>query len=385
MTVFKSYLKILKKYIPMIIIYTAMLVFFAIIATQSNNAVTNLEAVVPDVAIINNDKETKLLETFTNYISKNTQIVEIENDENSIQDALFFREITYVLIIPENYTDNLLNGKKPTIEIKKTQDGYSTYMELMIQRFLKIVDIYSKTGMNEEEICTYIVEDLKNESDITIRGNLAISEYSKAKQYYNFSNYIFLTLCTLIISEIMINFKKESVIKRNKVSSTPYRKITFQIFLGNLIFIILIWGLYVGISFILYKEVMTSKVGLLLMLNSFIFIITATAIGMLIATIIKSTNAINGIVNIISLGLSFISGSFVSQKYLGNIILGIAKFFPSYWFVTNNNKIVEINNFNFETLKPIFTNMSIVVVYAIIIFIVIKILNDKINTNGKIK
>jgi ABC-2 type transport system permease protein len=287
-----------------------------------------------------------------------------------------------VLIIPQNYTDDLLAGKNPMIEVKKTQDGYSTYMELMLERFIKIVDIYSKTGMNQDEICQYIKNDLKQEAKITIDSNLDVSMYSKIKQYYNFSNYVFLSLCILIISEIMASFKDEKIKRRNLTSATPFKKISIQVFMGNVSIVILIWAFYVAISILLYKSIMLSKIGLLLMINSFVFTITSSAIGFLIATIVKKREAINGIVNVVALGLSFISGAFVPQKYLGNTVLGIAKIFPSYWFIINNSKIVEINEFGFNSLKPVIANMGIIASYVIIIFAIIGIYNKYRERSG---
>jgi ABC-2 type transport system permease protein len=373
MIVFKNYLKIVKKYIPIIIVYTIVFIFFSVITTQSENTILNFEAVTPNIAIINNDGDTKILNTFINYLSQNANIVEIQNDEEAIQDALFFREISCVLIIPQNYTEDMFSGKNPEIEIKKTEDGNSTYVELIAQRFLKITNIYIKTGMSEDEICTYIVKDLENQTTVTVDEKLDTSIYSKVKQYYNFSNYIFLSLCILIISEVMTSFKDTKIKKRNLMGTISYKKINIQIFLGNLCVTLGIWMFYVLISIALYGKIMLTQVGLLLILNALVFCITASAIGFLIANIVKSRVATNGIVNVISLGLSFISGSFVPQKYLGSTVLGIAKIFPSYWFITNNNKIVQLNEFNFESLKPIISNMGIVAVYVLIIFLIIEI------------
>jgi ABC-2 type transport system permease protein len=171
----------------------------------------------------------------------------------------------------------------------------------------------------------------------------------------------------------MTSFKDTKIKKRNLMGTISYKKINIQIFLGNLCVTLGIWMFYVLISIALYGKIMLTQVGLLLILNALVFCITASAIGFLIANIVKSRVATNGIVNVISLGLSFISGSFVPQKYLGSTVLGIAKIFPSYWFITNNNKIVQLNEFNFESLKPIISNMGIVAVYVLIIFLIIEI------------
>ncbi len=48
-----------------------------------------------------------------------------------------------------------------------------------------------------------------------------------------------------------------------------------------------------------------------------------------------------------SLGTSFISGVFVSQEFLGEKVLTIAKFFPTYYYV----KVNEMNINSFGEIK----------------------------------
>ena len=49
-----------------------------------------------------------------------------ENDEEKINDSLFYRDVNYVIYIPENYREDFLNDKNPEIEIKKV-DNYEEF------------------------------------------------------------------------------------------------------------------------------------------------------------------------------------------------------------------------------------------------------------------
>ena len=53
----------------------------------------------------------------------------------------------------------------------------------------------------------------------------------------------------------------------------------------------------------------------------------------------QSRGAQAAIVNVLSLGLSFISGVFVPQAMLGEPVLRIARFLPTYWYVRCNHLI----------------------------------------------
>ena len=85
MTVFNTYLKIIKKQYPMILIYLGITLFFAIFTTStSTENVTSYVAEKPTITIINNDEDTKFLQNFKSYIAENAEILEIENNEEKL-------------------------------------------------------------------------------------------------------------------------------------------------------------------------------------------------------------------------------------------------------------------------------------------------------------
>ena len=100
MTVFKNYFKIVKQFLPVIMMYTVIFTFFAILATS--NTQTNVFTLSkPKVVVINNDEKGELSSTFIKYVEQNSEIVEIGESEEEISDTLFYREVNYILIIPE--------------------------------------------------------------------------------------------------------------------------------------------------------------------------------------------------------------------------------------------------------------------------------------------
>ena len=136
-------------------------------------------------------------------------------------------------------------------------------------------------------------------------------------------------------------------------------------------------AIFVLISVILYKDLMFTINGLLLILNSLCFAITATSLAYLIGCLIKNENVISGIQNVISLGLSFISGCFVPIEWLDTNIINFSKIFPSYWFIQGNYDITKISTFNFETIQPVIQNCGIILAFGIIYFSISKVIIAK--------
>ena len=122
MTVFRAFLKVLNKCKVPIIMYTVMLIFFGGFNMQTSENSTNFVASKPDILIINQDKEEGITENLINYIKGKSKIIEIENNEEAINDALFYRDVNYIIYIPENYREDFLSGKEPEIKIKSTGD-----------------------------------------------------------------------------------------------------------------------------------------------------------------------------------------------------------------------------------------------------------------------
>ena len=106
MTVFKTFLKVLNKNKFVIILYTIILLLFGGINMQTSENSTNFVASKPDVLIINNDENIGISKNLSDYIEKNTNIVKVEDNEDAINDALFYRDVNYIIYIPKHYISN---------------------------------------------------------------------------------------------------------------------------------------------------------------------------------------------------------------------------------------------------------------------------------------
>ncbi|MGM9532105.1 hypothetical protein [Intestinibacter sp.] len=100
----------------------------------------------------------------------------------------------------------------------------------------------------------------------------------------------------------------------------------------------------------------------------------------LTTNLVNNKNAINGIVNVVALGTSFLCGAFVPMEWLPNSVLNIAHILPSYWYIKTNEILKSIEVFNFETLKPIIINMGIVLLFSILFIVITNIVSKKKRT-----
>ena len=360
MIVFKTFLKILNKNKFIIILYTVFLIGFG-----GFNMQTNFVASKPDIMIVNYDEEKGITKDLIKYITDNSNIIELNNNEEAINDGLFYRDVNYVIYIPENYSEDFMDGKNPEINIKSTGDYQSSFAEMLLSRYIKVANIYQKSIKNEDELTSKINETLSKQSEVEITSKLDTDSLAKATFYYNFASYSILACLVYVICLVLSSFKDIKIQKRTIISSTDYRKLNRQLLLSNSLFSIILWGVYVALSFVLIGDVMFSNQGIIYLINSFIFTMCATTIALFIGNLVSNKNAINGIVNVIALGSSFLCGAFVPMEWLPDGVLKIAHILPSYYYISSNESLKTLEVFNLETMQPIITNMIVILGFSI--------------------
>lgn len=369
MTVFKTFLKILNKNKFIIIIYTAFLIGFGGFNMQTSENSTNFTASKPDVLIVNKGEETKITNNLIQYITDNSNIIDIKDDEEARNDALFYRDVNYIIYIPENYSKDFMEGKNPKIEIKSTKDYQASFAEMLLSRYIKVANTYRDTITDEEELTCKINETLSNKIEVEITSHLDTTGLEKATFYYNFASYSILACLVYVIALILSSFKNEKIQKRTTVSSMNHNKFNRELMLSNSLFSVVLWGLYILLSFVLIGNIMWDTCGIVYVVNSFIFTICATTIAMFIGNLVTNKNAINGIVNVVALGSSFLCGAFVPMEWLPDSVLKIAHILPSYYYISTNEILTTMESFNNETLKPIITNMVVMIGFSIVFII----------------
>ena len=335
MTVYKTFFKVVNKYKFLIIIYTAMLILFAGFNMQTSQNSTNFVAEKPDVLIINNDKEQKLSKNLVEYIEKNSNIVNIEDDEEARNDALFYRDVSYIIYIPENYSKDFLNGLNPEINIKSAGDAGSSYAEMMLTRYIKVANIYQKELQNEDELIKTINETLEKEAETEITSKLDTDNLTRAAFYYNFMNYSILAGCVYVICIIISSFREEKIRKRTVISSMNYKKFNRQLLVSNGALALILWFLYVVLSFILIGDIMFTAHGLILIANSFVFSICSLTIAFLIANLINNKNAINGIINVVALRFKLFMWCFCASRMVARHYIKNSSYFTFILVYTN--------------------------------------------------
>lgn len=377
MIVFKTYSKVLNKCKGPVILYTVILLFFAYFSLQTNETGGGFAAAKPKIFIINEDVDEGITAHLTNYLKDNCNLVSLDHHKEAIDDAIFYRDVSMVITIPKQFNENFMQGKKPQLEIRTTQDYNAALAKIMLERYLSNASFYQQFGYHEEALLKRIDTTMTQKSEVEMTSSLDNEGLSKAAYYFNFTNYSIIAGCIFVICIILAIFKNEMIAKRTLISSFSYRKLNRQLLLSNCLFAFGLWLLYIVIGIVLVKDVMLTMHGVMLMLNALVFTICAVTMAFLIANVVTNKNAINGIVNVVALGSCFLCGAFVPAEMLPDLVLKIAHVLPSYWFINANNLIAGTEQLNAETLRPIFFNMGVVLCFSLLFVIITNFISKR--------
>lgn len=365
MTVFKAFLKVLYRCKMPILLYTVILLFFSGFQMQTSDNNMNFTASRPKIAIINHDEQGGIGENLIDYMNDHCE-VKLTDQEAEVEEALFYRQIHYIITIPAHFQRDFMNGNQPQLIVKSTDDYEANLAKMQLERYLQAANALRSISADEGEWAANMEAALAKTTAVTMTSSLDVDGLNKAAFYYNFVNYAMLAGCIYVICLILSSFQQEAVRKRTLVSSMRYSRYHRLLLVSNSLLAIVLWAFYVLISLVLVGDIMFTEYGLAYIVNSFVFTLCALALAFLIGNVLTNKNAMNGIINVIALGSSFLCGAFVPMQYMPDFVLRIARFLPSYWFIHANELIKGIKTFDHAALQELAVHMGVVLAFTLL-------------------
>lgn len=380
MDTLKLFFKIMSRNKIGIIIYTIITIILLVVlsSSKSESGKATYEKVDIPFSVIDNDNST-LSKAFTKSLAKENKLVECDKDINKLRNSLFYRQMYYVLIIPEGYQEKLMAGEKVELENIKVKDSVMAYyMEMNVQSYISLIENYRNAGFDVDECIKYVDETLKEKTDVSLLDAEKTSSYDTSYYYYNMFAYILMAIVITIISPMLVAVNNQEVRRRINCSSVKFTKKNLEYGVSTFIFSIVIWLLLNILGIVLFANVLTLEKILLNLLNSFCLLLVTFAIGYLCGNLVNNKETIAAMTNVISLGMSFLSGIFVPMEVLSEGIRKVAKILPAYWYSKCCSCISLNTNFGTAEIKQLGTYMGIELLFAVAIFIIALVAIKKI-------
>lgn len=373
MTVFKGFILMVKRNIGTLIMYMGIFVSICILVQMmtKGKGMADFEEQSLDIAVIDRDGG-ELAKGLTDYLGERHNLVEVEDDKTAIQENLFYRNIYYVVTIPEDFEKVCLenDGTLKTTKIPGTTSAF--YVDQQINTFLNSVKVLKSSGFSTKEAISSAVDAGETKSEITLidKNGHGGTVMPHAFLFQSLPYSVLSVLC-YTIGTLMIAFRKKDVRRRMLCSAVSGRMQNAQLVLGYIVLGIGFWCICLLLPVIMYRmDFLTDPNLLYYLVNSFLIVLVALAIAFAIGVFVQREEVLNGVVNVISLGMCFTCGAFVSLDVLGKSVRTFSQFLPMYWYETVNNVISTNMDFTKAQQMLIFKGMGIQLLFAVAILCV---------------
>lgn len=365
MAVFKAYMKIAWKNKWMILLYLG--IFFCVTILFQRFVPEGVEGYTAEsvpVGIVDEDGG-EAAESLINYIGRTNETILLEDDRESLQEDLFYRNVGYIVRIPEGFMEKCILGeeKVEAVTVPGTYAGY--YVDQQVNSYMVYARSYAAAGFTETEIASAMAH--RDKAEVTLvdfSGNAGqVPAYTF---YYRYLPYLLLSVLGYVMGYILMGFRRGSLPQRMQASAVPERRQSVEGLAASLVIALALWGIGVAASVVMYgQDIYESGKLIWFLLNSLAMLLTALSLSYLVGTLVKSSNALSGIVNIISLGMCFVCGVFVEISYLSAGVRKAAQFLPVYWYETVNTLLTDHGTVAGSTRTAVLSGIGIQIIFAI--------------------
>jgi len=368
MTVFKYFWKIMYTRRVSIIMMFAIFMVLNIFFVQNAAEVTEINASESTIAIMDED-HSQLSAGLVDYLEARHTLVELENNEATLQDALFFREVTYILMIPAGFENDFLanpaNARLENVSVPNTVVG--VFIDRQIEDFLVTTNTYLNANFEMNQAIQNTIRDLNQGVEVEILQGRIIDN---SMFHFQFLAYLFMAVIILALGPIFFTFNKKDVARRNDCSSLSLLNRNMQLTLGCGITAIGLWVISFVPMFFFYREEVFTTVTLFRGINSLALLAVALGTAFLLGNILTNDDTLAGASNIIAIGLSFLTGVFVPQEFLGERVLMVGRFLPTYWYVRGNTALSGMVELSGEVARMFWEGFLIQLGFAVVLFAV---------------
>ncbi|MBL1229667.1 ABC transporter permease [Enterococcus sp. BWB1-3] len=369
MTIYNAILQILKKNKGSLLL--GVIITFAVTFLYSSSSsadVSNLETAA--AAIIDEDNS-ELSKALASYIEQRADVMKLENNQKSKDDALYFRQTDYILTIKKGFASKLSAGKIPMMEVQTRPDSFSkSLMDTYINNYLNTyLDFQKAADMETSELIKTTNKSLISNGKVVLNANHAKKQNRLVTaRVFNLLAYGLFTSIFSGYAVINLAFNRPEIKRRNNCSPISKQKLSRRISIG-----MLGYSVTITLAFIIYMLIFTRSgfnayTGYTL-LNTAVFFIVMVSFSTFITSFIHNNEAIGGINNVFIMGSCFLGGIFVPASIMPAFVLKIGSFTPTYWFARTNELIAESAQLNADFQKDFLFNLMILLCFATAFFI----------------
>ena len=367
MTVFKCYLKILRQNIWLVIMYLG--IFFSVTmvmqAASGKSEESIYESTSINIGVVQKDTGT-LAQGFVDYLKNIHHVILMENNPEKLQEELFYRNVEYIIQIPEDfYQTCFVEGK--SLDVTKVPGSYSSYyVDRQINSYLTTARTYLAAGFSQEEAIQGVKAEV-HEPVTKLSSDSASSDLVPYTYYFRYIPYLFLGALCYTMGYILMAFKKGDIKKRMEASAISVRRQSLEGLLAMGVIGAFLWLLGIlGVVIMYGNAFLGSPLFGYYTVNTLLMLIVALSLSYLIGMFIPNSNILSGVANLVSLSMCFLCGVFVPMDVMDKSVLKFSQFLPVYWYEQVNEILSRHHTLTPELLGKVRISMGIQMLFAVV-------------------
>lgn len=370
MQLFNTYFKFVYRkkslILTYVLIFSGLSIAMMIVQNKSGGAESYVQKKV-DIAIVDWD-QSAVSKALTKYLEGQNTRKKIKDDEDSFKNELYWRNVNYILVIPDGFEQDVMQGKQNVLSAKKVRDAVETaYVEEEIGSFLNLYTLYLNAGYSTENAVRKTKHDLAQKVSVTLekRNDGKSERKNVGALYYQYLPYVMVSVGILIVAAILVIFYQEDVKKRCICSSTSLKEQNKQLIFASLFSCFLLTAFFYLLGLVVTKGKLIGQVHFWFYgINAFCFMLVVLALSFLLANMVHTENGINGCSNVLSLALCFLGGIFVPYSIMPDAVVKAAHFIPTYWYTMALEEVAYMTKVTPEFLREFSMDVLVEVVFA---------------------
>lgn len=337
MKVFKTFFKVMKKFLPGMSIYFGIMVILIIMNSSAKDSSDKYSQASYTIYIENQDGS-ELADYLVQYLSSIHKVKKGTFSDEELKDMLYYQQIVCWITIPEGFGDAFMKDSAVKISSMKDEgQPWGMYVENQIESYLSSVRAYCSADYDLEEADHLTRTGLDTSGLVTMTKKK--SGQNKLYTFYAFLPFIILSIVLVGVLPVVLAFRRTEVKARMDVSAMPATKRNLMLILSALGASLILWFIIMAVAgFVTGRALFTEK-GMLFVLNSLVFLVVSVCMLAFLSNFRMTANAVSMISNIIGLSFSFLGGLFVPMEYLGESVKAVGRFLPTYWYIEALDRI----------------------------------------------
>lgn len=306
-----------------------------------------------------------LAEGLVKWLEGTHHVTMLEDNREKLQEELFYRNVEYIVVIPEDFYENcMVNGE--SISVTKVPGSYSAYyVDQQLESCLNTMRTYLKAGFSQKEAATAILD--KKRGEVTMLDTDENSGTSGWLYYFRYIPYLFLALLCYVMGYVLMAFKKDDIPKRMQASAISARRQSLEGLLAMFVMGGGLWGIGMAGAILMYgKTFLSSENFGYYVLNTLVMMAVALSLSYLIGLFVKNSNMLSGIANILSLGMCFLCGVFVPMNIMDRNVLKMSQFLPVYWYENVNETLGSYSHLTGEAAVSVWKGIGLEAMFVVV-------------------